>query len=78
MPGQGRKASSPLTGGMRDIIRTFVAFVVAFGFTKLGGGIPGVDQAGLVEAIVVIVMSAILAFTGKAFRNSDKAVGKVI
>ena len=63
---------------MRDAVRTFVAFVVAFGIAWLGGKIPGVDLAGMQEALIVIGTSAILAFAGKAFRNNGKAVGSVL
>lgn len=73
-----RPASTPTKGGLRDIVRTFVAFVVAFAFTKLGGAIPGVDLAGMQEAVIVIVTSAILAFVGKAMRNSGMSLGKII
>lgn len=73
-----RSASSPVKGSLRDAVRTFVAFIVAFAFTWLGGKIPGVELAGLQEGIVVIVTSAILAFMGKAFRNNGVAVGKVL
>lgn len=74
----GRPASGPFAGSARDALRTFVAFVVAFAFTKLGGAIPGVELAGVQEAVVVILMSAIMAFAGKAFRNSDMAIGKIM
>lgn len=73
-----RPASSPTTGALRDVVRTFVAFVVAFAFVKLGGAIPGVDLAGVQEGVIVIITSAILAFVGKAMRNNDKAIGRVI
>ncbi len=75
MPSEERVASSPIKGSMRDAIRTFVAFVVAFGFTWLGGKIPGVELAGMQEGIIVILTSAILAFVGKAFRSSDGSDG---
>jgi hypothetical protein len=80
MPGKGneRKASSPIAGSLRDALRTFVAFGVAFVFVKIGGDIPGVDMAGAQEALVVIITSAILAFAGKAFRNNDVTIGKVL
>ena len=73
-----RTASSPLMGSLRDSVRTFVAFIVAFGFVKLGGAIPGVDLAGVEEAVVVIGTSAILAFIGKAMRNAGATLGKVV
>ena len=73
-----RPASSPIKGSMRDVVRTFVAFVVAFGFTWLGGKLPGVELAGIQEGIIVIITSGILAFAGKAFRNSGLAVGKIL
>jgi hypothetical protein len=76
--GTDRKASSPTTGAFRDSIRTFVAFVVAFVFTKLVGETTAIDLAGAQEAVVVIVTSALLAFIGKAFRNKGKALGKVL
>jgi hypothetical protein len=74
----GRAASSPVKGGARDAIRTFVAFAVAFAFTKLGGDIPGVDMAGVQEALVVIIMSGILAFMGKAMRNNGESKAAVL
>jgi hypothetical protein len=55
-----------------------VAFGVAFVFVKIGGDVPGVDMAGAQEALVVIITSAILAFAGKAFRNHDVTIGKVL
>jgi hypothetical protein len=78
MPNETREASSPITGGMRDAVRTFVAFVVAFLFAKLIGETTAIDLAGAQEAVVVIITSAILAFAGKAFRNNGVTVGKVI
>jgi len=36
------------------------------------------ELAGEQEAVVVIITSAVLAFMGKAFRNSGSVVGKVI
>ena len=65
-----RSASSPIKGSMREVVRTFVAFVVAFAFTWLGGKLPAVELAGVQEGI--------LAFAGKAFRNSGLAVGKIL
>ena len=76
MAEETRVASSPVKGGMRDMVRTFVAFFVAFGFTWLGGQLPGVELAGMQEAVIVIVVSGIMAFAGKAFRSSDMAIGK--
>ena len=73
-----RTASSPIKGSLRDAIRTFVAFLVAFGFTWLGGKIPGVDLAGMQEGLIVILTSAILAFAGKAFRNKGVSVGEIL
>ena len=78
MPKEKRDASSPSKGALRDAVRTFVAFIVAFGIAWLGGKIPGVDLAGMQEALIVIGTSAILAFAGKAFRNNDVVVGKVL
>lgn len=73
-----RAASAPATGAFRDAIRTFVAFIVAFAFTKLLGETTAVDLAGAQEAVVVIITSAVLAFAGKAMRNSGMAIGKVV
>jgi hypothetical protein len=78
MPDEVRPASTPTTGMLRDAIRTFVAFLVAFLFTWLGGKIPGIDLVGMQEGVIVIITSAILAFMGKAFRNNDVTVGRVI
>jgi hypothetical protein len=74
----GRPASSPTAGGLRDIVRTFVAFGVAFTFVKIGGAVPGVDMAGMQEAVIVIIVSAVMAFAGKAFRGAGIGVGKVM
>ena len=74
----GRTASSPTTGAFRDAIRTFVAFAVAFVFTKLLGETTAVDLAGAQEAVVVIITSAVLAFVGKAMRNKEVALGKIV
>jgi uncharacterized membrane protein YccC len=74
----GRPASSPIKGSMRDALRTFIAFAVAFAFTKILGETGAVDLAGAQEALVVIITSGILAFAGKAFRNKGLAIGKVI
>jgi hypothetical protein len=73
-----RTASTPVMGGMRDMIRTFVAFFVAFLFVKLGGMVPGVDLAGMQEAVIVIATSGLMAFLGKAMRNNDMAIGKIM
>lgn len=73
-----REASTPVMGGMRDMVRTFVAFVVAFLFVKLGALVPGVDLASAEEAVVVIVTSGVLAFIGKVMRNKGLTLGKVV
>ncbi len=73
-----RTASSPTAGGLRDLVRTFVGFGVAFIFVKIGGAVPGVDLAGMQEAVIVIIVSAIMAFAGKAFRGAGMSVGKVM
>jgi hypothetical protein len=78
MPGEERTASSPLAGGLRDAVRTFVAFVVAFLFVKLGALVPGVDLASAQEAIVVIVTSGILAMIGKVMRDKGMPFGKIV
>jgi len=78
MADEDRVASSPVKGGLRDIVRTFVGFFVAFIFVKIGGAIPGVDLAGAQEAVIVILVSAIMAFAGKAFRGAGMSVGKVM
>ena len=78
MPENERPASTPTKGALRDAVRTFVAFGVAFIFVKIGGAIPGIDLAGSQEAVIVIITSAIMAFAGKAFRNKGLSVGKVI
>lgn len=78
VPPAGRTASSPLIGGVRDAVRTFVAFVVAFGFVKLGALVPGVDLASAQEAIVVIVTSGILAMVGKVMRNKGLSFGRIV
>lgn len=77
-----RTASTPAAGGLRDALRTFVAFGVAalFAFigSKLGDSAEGVDLVSMQEGLTVIIVSAVLAFLGKAFRNSNKAVGKIL
>jgi hypothetical protein len=73
-----RVASSPAAGGIRDIVRTFVGFFVAFAFVKLGGAVPGIDLAGAQEAVIVILVSAVMAFAGKSFRSAGMRVGKVM
>jgi hypothetical protein len=77
-----RAASSPIKGGMRDAVRTFVAFAVAsllaLAAKKLGIIEGSVDLVGIGEGITVIIMSAIMAFAGKAFRNKGKAIGQVL
>lgn len=78
MAEETRVASTPIKGGMRDMIRTFVAFGVAFLFTWIGGKIPGVDLAGMQEAVIVIIVSGVMAFAGKAFRSAGISVGKVM
>jgi hypothetical protein len=60
------------------MVRTFVGFGVAFAFVKIGGAVPGIDLAGAQEAVIVIIVSAIMAFCGKAFRSSGMAIGKVM
>ena len=78
MAEEARAASSPVMGGARDMVRTFVAFVVAFIFVKLGALVPGVDLASTEEAVVVIITSGVLAFVGKAMRNKGISFGKVV
>lgn len=78
IPPAGRTASSPLMGGIRDAVRTFVAFVVAFAFVKLGALVPGVDLASAQEAIVVIITSGLLAMIGKLMRNKGMSFGKIV
>lgn len=78
MPEEARPASSPATGAFRDSIRTFVAFLVAFAFTKMFGEVAAVDLAGAQEAVITIVMSAVFAGLGKLMRNKGNALGKVI
>ncbi len=82
MPENTRPASSPIKGSLRDAIRTFVAFIVAFLFTKLLGETTAVDLAGAQEAIVVIITSALFAFIGKVMRNKGgegwTSIGKII
>jgi hypothetical protein len=77
-----RKASSPAVGGMRDAVRTIVAFGVAAGLafaaSKMGLVEGQIDLAGIGEGITVVIVSAIMAFMGKAFRNNGQAVGKVL
>jgi hypothetical protein len=82
MPNETRAASSPIKGGLRDALRTLVAFAVAallaLAAKKLGIIEGSVDLVGIGEGITVVVMSAIMAFAGKAFRNNGVTVGKVI
>ena len=78
MAEEERVASSPVKGGIRDVVRTFVGFAVAFIFVKIGGAVPGVDLAGMQEAVIVIIVSAIMAFAGKSFRSAGISVGKVM
>jgi hypothetical protein len=60
------------------MVRTFVAFVVAFVFVKLGAFAPGVDLASTQEVIVVILTSGILAAAGKLLRNKGITLGKIV
>lgn len=78
MAEKARVASSPVKGGMRDLVRTFVGFVVAFIFVKIGGAVPGVDLAGAQEAVIVMIVSGIMAFAGKSFRSAGMKIGKVM
>ena len=78
MAEEDRVASSPIKGGMRDVVRTFVGFGVAFIFVKIGGAVPGVDLVGMQEAVIVIIVSAIMAFAGKSFRGAGIGAGKVM
>jgi hypothetical protein len=39
---------------------------------------PGIDLAGMQEAVIVMIVSAIMAFAGKAFRSADMGVGKIM
>lgn len=77
-----RAASSPIKGGMRDAIRTFIAFAVAallaLAAKKLGIVEGDIDLVGVGEGLTVIIFSAIMAFAGKAFRNKGQAIGKVL
>jgi hypothetical protein len=78
MPEETRTASTPIVGGLRDAARTFVAFVVAFAFVKLGALVPGVDLASTEEAVVVIITSGLLAMIGKLMRNKGMSFGKIV
>jgi len=73
-----RPASPPLSGALRDAVRTFVAFVVAFGFAKLTQTGLDIDLTGAQEGLVVILTSAILAFVGKAMRNHGISFGSIV
>jgi len=73
-----RPASAPTTGALRDAVRTFVAFIVAFLFAKITAAGLEVDLTGVQEGVVVIITSAILAFVGKAMRNKGMTLGKVV
>ena len=77
-----RTASSPAAGGARDAVRTFIAFgvaaLLALAAKKLGIVEGSVDLVGIGEGITVIIMSAVLAFAGKAFRNKGQVIGKVL
>ena len=55
-----------------------VAALFAFIASKMGDSAEGVDLVSMQEGLTVIIVSALLAFMGKAFRNKDKAVGKIL
>jgi len=76
MAEEKRKASSPTKGALRDAVRTFVAFVIAFLVVKIFGAEAAAGMSGATEGIIVIVTSAIFAFVGKAMRN--QGMGSVI
>lgn len=73
-----RPASPPVKGLLRDVVRTSVAFVVAFGFTKLTTLGLNVDLSGLQESLVVIITSAILAYIGKVARDHGFSLGILV
>ena len=73
-----RTASAPTTGALRDAVRTFVGFVVAFLAVKLFGEAGSEHVIGATEGLVVIITSAIFAFVGKAMRNKGLSFGKIV
>jgi uncharacterized membrane protein YccC len=73
-----RVASTPSQGALRDAVRTFVAFIIAFLLAKLVDAETAVNLAGATEGLVVIVTSAIFAFVGKMLRDKGNVVGKVV
>jgi len=64
-----RTASAPTTGMVRDSVRTTLAFALFWLLTKIVGAEMAESMGGAVEAVVVILTSALFAFIGKLSRN---------
>lgn len=77
--GSGRTASPPSVGALRDALRTILGFVVVWVLTKVIGAQAAADLSPQIEAVIVIAVSAGLAWFGKRSRNSaTPVVGKVV
>ena len=64
-----RTASPPSVGMVRDSVRTTLAFALYWLLTKIVGAEMAESMGGAVEAVVVIITSALFALLGKLSRN---------
>ncbi len=78
MPENTRKASPPSIGAARDAVRTLIGFGVFMLVAKVVGDETAVSLSEPVQAMVVMVTSALFAFVGKKLRNSGSVAGEVV
>lgn len=78
MPEDERKASPPSAGAARDAVRTLIGFGLFMLVAKVAGDENAAQMGGAVEAIVVVITSAVFAFVGKKLRNGGNKAGEVV
>ena len=70
-----RQASSPVSGAVRDSIRPSIGLGVGFLIAKFLPSQSGGDLQESVTGVVVVVVSAILAWLGKKLRDDGVVAG---
>ena len=73
-----RVASPPSAGALRDAVRTSLAIGLTLLVARFFGEETAGKLSGAIEAGAVVIISAVLAFAGKVFRNNDQAAGTVV
>ena len=73
-----RKASPPSIGAARDAVRTLIGFGAFMLLAKMVGDETATSLSGPVQALVVMVTSALFAFLGKKLRNTGSVAGEVV